>query len=80
MNSVLPLCSLCPFYFVRLNDPAIRPGFVWQLPCGERFNRRGKWVLGVAVDAEYGPDGVDLGLGARLRIDLDFKKLIGRKR
>ena len=57
----------------------IRPGFVWKLPRGERFNQRGRWVLGISVSSEYGPDGLNLGLGARVKIDLDLKRILGRK-
>jgi hypothetical protein len=39
----------------------------------------GHWVVGVALRASQGPDGTDFGAGAKIRVDFDFKKLIGRK-
>jgi len=57
----------------------LRPGVVWDVP--EKYTRwiGGRWVLGVAGRASHGPDGFDFGAGAKVRVDFDFKKLIGRR-
>jgi hypothetical protein len=39
----------------------------------------GRWVVGGALRFSEGPEGFDFGGGVKLRVDFDFKKLIGRK-
>jgi hypothetical protein len=53
----------------------IRPGFVWEVP--HRFTRRsrGQWLFGVALTLSDGPDGFEVGIGGKLRLDLDLKRL-----
>lgn len=56
----------------------LRPGFVWVIP--PKFTpagREGKWLLGFALNLSKGPDGYDVGAGAKVRVNFDFKKLIG---
>jgi hypothetical protein len=57
----------------------LRPGVLWDVP--EKYTRwiGGHWVVGGALRATHGPDGLDLGGGAKVRVDFDFKKFIGRK-
>ena len=57
----------------------LRPGAVCEIP--EKYTRwiGGRWVVGGALRFSEGPDGFDFGGGAKLRVDFDFKKLIGRK-
>ena len=57
----------------------IRPGLVWVLPERYTFWARGKWLLGSSVRVGYGPDGMEYGLGVKLRISLDLKRLVGRR-
>lgn len=56
----------------------IRPGMVWVLPERYTFWAKGKWLLGSSVRVGYGPDGMEYGVGVKLRISLDFKRLVGR--
>lgn len=59
---------------------ALRPGVVWVLPAKYTFNSKGKWLLGLALRLSHGPDGNDIGLRAKLRVNFDFKRLLGRKK
>lgn len=58
---------------------AIRPGVVWVVPERYTFWAKGKWLLGASVRATYGPDGADVGAGLKLRINIDLKRLVGRR-
>jgi hypothetical protein len=58
----------------------IRPGIVWTIPPKYTFGARGRWLFGVALRANYGTDGTDFGLGAKLRVNFDFKRLLGRSK
>lgn len=58
---------------------ALRPGVVWVLPTKYTFNSKGKWLLGLALRLSHGPDGNEIGLRAKLRVNFDFKHLLGRK-
>lgn len=58
----------------------IRPGIVWLVPQRYTFGGGGgQWLIGIAVPTTFGPDGTDIGLSGRLRLNLDFKKLLRRK-
>lgn len=57
----------------------LRPGVVWDVPDKYTHWIGGNWVLGLALRATDGPDGLDFGAGMKIRVDFDFKKLIGRK-
>lgn len=50
-----------------------RPGIVWPLPRRYTFNSKGQWLAGLAPRVSYGPDGVDVGVSAKLRVSFDFK-------
>lgn len=52
----------------------VRPGIIWKVPRSYTFNSNGNWVLGLAIRADHGRDGLDLGLSVKARINLDFKK------
>ena len=58
----------------------LRPGIVWVLPQKYTFGARGKWLFGMALSFSHGPDGNDIGLSAKLRVNFDFKRLLGRKK
>ncbi len=58
----------------------VRPGVVWTLPPKYTFHAKGKWLFGVALRLTHGPDGNDVGFGAKLRVNFDFKRLLGRKK
>ena len=59
----------------------IRPGFVWAVP--EKYTKSrlgGRWLIGFGLRATFGEDGTDLGASAKVRVNFDFKKLLGRKK
>lgn len=56
----------------------VRPGFVWEIPRRYLGGSQRQWVLGVAVPLSYGPDGIDVGIAAKLRLDFDFRRRKGR--
>lgn len=58
---------------------ALRPSVLWVLPEKYTFHSKGKWLLGVGLRLSHGPDGNDIGLNAKLRVNFDFKRLLGRK-
>ena len=58
----------------------LRPGVVWVLPAKYTFNSKGKWLLGLALRLSHGPDGSQIGLRAKLRVNFDFKRLLGLKK
>ena len=59
---------------------ALRPSVLWVLPAKYTFHSRGKWLFGVGLRLSRGPDGNDLGLNAKLRVNFDFKRLLGLKK
>ncbi|MFZ5494611.1 MAG: hypothetical protein ACOZE5_04660 [Verrucomicrobiota bacterium] len=58
----------------------LRPGIVWVVPSRYTFGARGKWLLGLSLRLSHGRDGGDLGASAKLRVNFDFKRLLGRKK
>ena len=59
---------------------ALRPSVVWVLPPKYTFGAKGKWLLGVGLRFAHGPDGNDIGVNAKLRVNFDFKRLLGLKK
>ena len=59
---------------------SIKPGIVWVIPPKYTFGGHGKWLFGVALRLSHGPDGNDIALGAKLRVNFDFKRLLGLKK
>jgi hypothetical protein len=57
----------------------LRPGLVWVLPERYTFGAKGKWLVGVGLRLSRGRDGTDLGASAKLRVNFDFKRLLGRR-
>ena len=57
----------------------LRPGLVWVVPERYTFGAKGKWLLGLGLRLGHGRDGYDLGASAKLRVNFDFKRLMGRK-
>jgi hypothetical protein len=58
----------------------LRPGFVWVVPERFTFGARGRWLLGFSLRLSHGHDGNEIGAGAKLRVNFDFKRLLGRKK
>ncbi len=59
---------------------ALRPSVVWVLPQRFTFGSKGKWLFGAGLRLTHGPDGNDIGVNAKLRVNFDFKRLLGRKK
>lgn len=59
---------------------SLKPGFVWVIPPKYTFGGRSKWLFGVALRLSHGPDGNDVALGAKLRVNFDFKRMFGSKK
>lgn len=60
---------------------SIRPGVLWEVPPRYTFGAKGQWLLGLGLRATHGPDGMDFGASAKVRVNFDFKRLLGlRKR
>lgn len=57
----------------------LRPGLVWVVPGRYTFGAKGKWLLGLGLRLGHGRDGYDVGASAKLRVNFDFKRLMGRK-
>lgn len=58
----------------------LRPGFIWVVPQRYTFGARGKWLLGFSLKLSHGQEGNAIGAGAKLRVNFDFKRLLGRKK
>ncbi|MDI1247510.1 MAG: hypothetical protein PSV13_01380 [Lacunisphaera sp.] len=58
----------------------VRPGIVWVVPARYTFGARGQWLLGFSLKLSHGHNGYDIGAGAKLRVNFDFKRLLGRKK
>jgi hypothetical protein len=56
----------------------LRPGIVWVVPERYTFGARGQWLLGFSLRLGHGNNGNDIGAGAKLRVNFDFKRLLGR--
>jgi hypothetical protein len=53
----------------------VRPGFVWVVPPRFTWGYRGRWVLGAALRLAEGPDGFDVGVSTKLRVNFNFRSL-----
>lgn len=58
----------------------VRPGVLWEVPPRYTFGAKGQWLLGLGLRATHGPDGLDLGASAKVRVNFDFKRLLGRRK
>ncbi|MBL9214276.1 MAG: hypothetical protein JNG83_02250 [Opitutaceae bacterium] len=58
----------------------LRPGIIWVVPAKYTFGSEGKWLVGFGLRAAHGPDGYDFGANAKLRVNFDFKRLLGRRK
>ncbi len=58
----------------------VRPGVVWRVPSKYTFDSKAEWFLGLGLRGEYGPDGTDFGVSARVRVNFDFKRWLRERR
>lgn len=59
---------------------ALRPSVVWVIPERITHSAKGKWLLGFGLRLTHGPDGNDIGVNAKLRVNFDLKRLLGLKK
>jgi hypothetical protein len=55
----------------------LRPGLFWVVPPRYTFGAKGRWVIGGGLRLSEGPDGFDIGVSAKLRVNFDLKRLFG---
>jgi len=65
---------------VKQDVYALRPSIVWVIPPKYTFGSNSKWLLGFGLRFTHGPDGNDIGVNAKLRVNFDLKRLFGRKK
>lgn len=65
---------------LRGNVYSLRPGVVWEVPARWAFHGKGQWLLGLGLRVTHGPNGTEFGGGAKVRVNFDFKQLLGRKK
>lgn len=58
----------------------VRPGVVWRVPPKYTFDSKAEWFLGLGLRGEYGPEGTDFGVSARVRVNFDFKRWLRERR
>ncbi len=63
------------FYFVT-----VRPGIVWDLPSQLKFHARGRWLVGLNLNATFGPDGNTLGTSGRFRGEISLTRPFSLRR
>jgi hypothetical protein len=52
---------------------SVRPGLIWSIPRRYTWDSKANWLIGVAIPVSFGPDGTDIGIGAKLRLDFKFR-------
>lgn len=57
---------------------SINPSVLWQLPPALKFNAKGNWIFGLGFKANFGPDGTDFGVSAKLRGEFKLSHLFRR--
>jgi len=58
----------------------LRPGIIWEIPRLRDRHKRSGWMVGLGARVSFGPDGTDVGASAKLRYNLDLKRLFNRKK
>lgn len=61
------------------NFASINPSVLLELPPALTFGSKGRWIFGIGLKANFGPDGTDLGTSAKLRGEFKFLRLFGAK-
>lgn len=56
----------------------LRPGFIWEVPRFRNRHERSNWMVGLGGRVTIGPDSTDIGASAKLRYNLDLKRLFRR--
>ena len=65
---------------VHRDGYSLKPGVIWVIPPKYTLGSQSKWLLGLGLRLSHGPDGNDIGLSAKLRVNFDFKRLLGIKK
>jgi len=58
----------------------LRPGIIWEIPTWHDHHKRSGWMVGLGGRVSFGRDGTDFGASAKLRYNLDLKRLFARKK
>ena len=61
------------------NFLSVNPSILWQLPPMLTFHSKSRWIFGVGLKANFGPDGSEFGSSAKLRGEFSFARLFGAK-
>lgn len=64
----------------RGNVVSLRPAVVYTLPESFRLGTSGQWLIGLGLRVTHGPDGMDYGASAKVRVNFDFKGLLRGRR
>lgn len=51
----------------------LKPGVIFKVPRGFSDDSRDDWIIGLGLRLDYGEDGLDVGVSAKLRINLNLK-------
>lgn len=57
---------------------SINPSVLWQLPPAMKFQSKGNWIFGLGLKKNFGPDGTNLSVSAKLRGEFKLKHLFRR--
>lgn len=57
---------------------SVNPSVLWQLPPVLKFRAKGNWIFGLGLKANFGPDGSDFGVSAKLRGEFKLAHLFRR--
>lgn len=62
----------------RRSFTSVNPSVLWQLPPALKFQSKGMWIFGLGLKSNFGPDGTDLGVSAKLRGEFKFARFFRR--
>jgi hypothetical protein len=54
---------------------SVNPSVLFQLPPALKFHAKGNWIFGLGFKANFGPDGTDTGVSAKLRGEFKLSHL-----
>ena len=84
-RDVIKYALVCSYWTTALigkgerNFASIGPSVLLQLPRALTFGSNSRWIFGVGVKANFGPDGTDFGSSAKLRGEFKFARWFGAK-
>jgi len=54
---------------------SVAPSILWQLPPALKFHAKGKWLLGLGLRSNFGPDGTVFGVSVKLRGEFKLSQI-----